>query len=36
MTVWIFFLTATILVQLVFMNLLIALMGDAYGEIMAI
>ena len=36
LTVWIFFLTATILVQLVFMNLLIALMGDAYGEIMAI
>ena len=35
-TVWVFFLSATILVQLVFMNLLIALMGDAYGEIMAI
>ena len=36
LTVWLFFLGATILVQLVFMNLLIALMGDAYGEIMAI
>ena len=35
-TVWIFFLGATIIVQLVFMNLLIAMMGDAYGEIMAI
>lgn len=36
LTVWIFFLIATILVQLVFMNLLIAMMGDAYSEIMAI
>ena len=36
LTVWIFFLFATILVQLVFMNLLIAMMGDAYSEIMSI
>ena len=34
--VWIFFLMATVIVQLVFMNLLIAMMGDAYAEIMAI
>ena len=33
---WMFFLIATFIVQLVFMNLLIALMGDAYGEIMGI
>ena len=33
---WMFFLLATFIVQLVFMNLLIALMGDAYGEIMGI
>jgi len=33
---WMFFLLATFMVQLVFMNLLIALMGDAYGEIMGI
>ena len=33
---WAFFLIATFIVQLVFMNLLIALMGDAYGEIMGI
>lgn len=30
-TVWIFFLIATVIVQLVFMNLLIALMADAYA-----
>ena len=36
LTVWLFFLMATILVQLVFMNLLIAMMGDAYSEIMSI
>lgn len=35
-TVWIFFLGATIIVQLVFMNLLIAMMGDAYSQIMDI
>ena len=34
--VWIFFLLATFIVQLVFMNLLIALMTDAYINIMAI
>ena len=34
--VWIFFLVATFIVQLVFMNLIIAMMGDAYAEIMAI
>ena len=34
--VWMFFLGATFIVQLVFMNLLIALMGDAYGDIMGI
>ena len=34
--VWIFFLLATFIVQLVFMNLLIALMTDAYVNIMAI
>merc|ERR1719266_304381 len=33
---WMFFLLATFMVQLVFMNLLIALMGDAYGAIMGI
>ena len=36
LTVWMFFLMATFIVQLVFMNLLIAMMGDAYAEIMAI
>ena len=36
LTVWIFFLLATLLVQLVFMNLLIAMMGEAYSEILAI
>merc|ERR1712087_1073167 len=35
-TVWIFFLITTVIVQLVFMNLLIALMSDAYADIMAI
>jgi len=35
-TVWVFFLIATVIVQLVFMNLLIALMSDAYADIMAI
>lgn len=35
-TVWIFFLLATVIVQLVFMNLLIAMMGDAYASITAI
>ena len=34
--VWMFFLMATFIVQLVFMNLLIALMTDAYVNIMAI
>ena len=34
--VWIFFLIATVIVQLVFMNLLIALMADAYAKITAI
>ena len=36
LTVWVFFLVATFIVQLVFMNLVIAMMGDAYSEIMAI
>ena len=36
LTVWMFFLMATFIVQLVFMNLMIAMMGDAYAEIMAI
>jgi hypothetical protein len=32
-TVWIFFLGATFLVQLVFMNMLIAMMGESFGRI---
>ena len=35
-TVWIFFLCATVLVQLVFMNMLIAIMGESFGRITAI
>jgi len=35
-TVWIFFLMATVIVQLVFMNMLIALMAAAYEESCAI
>ena len=31
--VWIFFLASTFLVQLVFMNMLIAMMGESYGRI---
>lgn len=34
-TVWIFFLVATVLVQLVFMNMLIAIMGESFGRITA-
>lgn len=34
--VWIFFLFATVLVQLVFMNMLIAIMGESFGRITAI
>ena len=34
--VWIFFLMATVLVQLVFMNMLIAIMGESFGRITAI
>jgi hypothetical protein len=34
--VWIFFLSATVLVQLVFMNMLIAIMGESFGRITAI
>jgi len=35
-TIWLFFLFATILVQLVFMNMLIAIMGESFGRITAI
>lgn len=35
-TVWIFFLFATVLVQLIFMNMLIAIMGESFGRITAI
>jgi len=31
--IWIFFLAATFIVQLVFMNMLIAIMGDSFGRI---
>jgi hypothetical protein len=34
--VWVFFLMATVLVQLVFMNMLIAIMGESFGRITAI
>lgn len=33
---WIFFLLCTILVQLVFLNLLIAIMGDTFGRVLEI
>ena len=36
LVVWIFFLMATVLVQLVFMNMLIAIMGESFGRITAI
>lgn len=35
-TTWIFFLGATFLVQLVFMNMLIAMMGESFGRISGI
>lgn len=33
--VWIIFLAATFLIQLTFMNMLIAIMGDVYGQVTA-
>jgi hypothetical protein len=33
---WLYFLGATFLVQLVFMNMLIAIMGESFGRILAI
>ena len=33
---WFFFLMATFLVAVVFMNMLIAIMGDTFGEVKAI
>ena len=32
--VWTFFFLATFITQLLFMNLLIAIMGDTFGEVM--
>lgn len=34
--VWIMFILATVIVQLIFLNLLIAIMGDTFGRITAI